>query len=118
MGTRRIQFKMLPHVLIVNLKRFVYTTKGRSFGVQKSKKSIEFKPKLVFHRRWLAEGVEPLEYAITAVICHHGDSANGGHYTAAVRYSTESGPEWYCYDDSVVRRMEPREVAAQQDKVY
>lgn len=117
-ATRRIQFKMLPRVLIVNLKRFVYTTKGRAIGVQKIKKAIEYKPKLIFHRNWLAEGVEPLEYVITAVICHHGDSANGGHYTAAVRYVTESGAEWYLYDDSVVRRLEPREVAAQQDKAY
>jgi len=111
-ATRRVQFKALPKVLILNLKRFAYN-RGKG-GAQKLKKAVKYDEKIVFDRSWLAEGTPPVEYWMTALICHHGDSAHGGHYTAVVRYNTE----WYLYDDAVVRQVEPREVAAQQTTAY
>jgi ubiquitin carboxyl-terminal hydrolase 10 len=109
---KRLQFKMLPKVLIVNLKRFSY---NKDTGMpQKIKKPVKYEEKLTFDRNWLVDEVEPPEYHLTAVICHHGDSANGGHYNAAVRYNTE----WYMYDDALVRQMELREVMNQQFTAY
>jgi len=60
------------------------------------------------------DDLEPQEYHLTAVINHHGESANGGHYNATVKYNTD----WYMYDDAVVRHMELREVVNQQYTAY
>eukprot|EP00415_Alexandrium_ostenfeldii_P004519 UN4519 len=107
-----LQFKMLPKVLVVHLKRFSY---NKDTGcVQKVKKRVDYEEKLVFDRAWLVDDVEPPEYQLAAVICHHGDSANGGHYNAAVRYNSE----WCMYDDAIVRQMELREVMNQQFTAY
>eukprot|EP00811_Abedinium_folium_P014526 NODE_23524_length_662_cov_7.869159.p1 GENE.NODE_23524_length_662_cov_7.869159~~NODE_23524_length_662_cov_7.869159.p1 ORF type:complete len:212 (+),score=45.57 NODE_23524_length_662_cov_7.869159:88-636(+) len=84
-ATRRLVFKSLPNVLLICLKRFTFT-RGKG-GPNKIRKAIKYGAKLVFDRSWLAEGVEPSDYIITGLICHHGDSVNSGHYTAAVRYS-------------------------------
>jgi len=111
-ATKRVQFKRLPKVLIVNFKRFFY---NKDTGLtQKMKKAVRYDEKLTFDRSWLADDVEPEEYQLTAVICHHGDSADGGHYNAAVRYDTD----WYMYDDALVRQMEAREVTNQHFAAY
>merc|ERR1712050_278142 len=106
-ATKRLQFKMLPKVLILNLKRFSY---NKDTGCpQKIRKAVKFEEKLTFDRAWLVDDLEPSEYHLTAVICHHGDLVSGGHYNAAVRYNTE----WYMYDDAVVRQIDIREVVNQ-----
>jgi len=111
-ATRRLQFKVLPKVLILALKRFTY---NRSKGApMKIKKPIRYDRKLIFDKEWLADNVEPLDFQISAIICHEGDSVNRGHYKAFVRYNAD----WYLYDDAVVRRVDPQEVAAQQTTVY
>uniref|UniRef100_A0A7S3TEM5 ubiquitinyl hydrolase 1 n=1 Tax=Strombidinopsis acuminata TaxID=141414 RepID=A0A7S3TEM5_9SPIT len=111
-ATKQLQFKLLPKVLILNLKRFSYNTDTGC--PQKVKKAIAYEEKLTFDRSWLVDGVEPAEYQLTAVIWHHGDSANGGHYNAAARYNSE----WYMYDDALVRQTEIREVMYQQLTAY
>merc|ERR1712194_285766 len=106
-ATRRLQFVSLPKVLILSLKRFEYHLDYGGRGrAQKIKKLIKFGEKLTLDRSWLSDGLQSPEYIITAVICHHGDSTNGGHYTAFVRYNSE----WYLYDDAVVRKVDVREV--------
>mmetsp|Transcript_46944 Transcript_46944/g.102075 ORF Transcript_46944/g.102075 Transcript_46944/m.102075 type:complete len:523 (+) Transcript_46944:92-1660(+) len=115
-ATKTTQFKVLPPVLIICLKRFTYNRVKRCS--EKIKKPIQYDQKLVLDSRWLAKDDGPdheaAEYFISAVICHHGDSIHSGHYTAAVRYNSE----WYMYDDAVVRPMELREVAALQNVAY
>lgn len=111
-ATKRLHFKVLPKVLILNLKRFSY---NKDTGCpQKIKKAVRYDEKLTFDRSWLVDDVEPPEYHLTAVICHHGDSVNGGHYNASVRYDTE----WYMYDDALVRQMSLAEVMNQQFTAY
>jgi ubiquitin C-terminal hydrolase len=106
-ATKRLQFKALPKVLIVNLKRFSY---HKDTGCpQKIRKAVKFEEKLTFDRTWLVDELEPQEYQLTGVICHHGELVTGGHYNAAVRYNTE----WYMYDDAVVRQIDVREVVGQ-----
>merc|ERR1719335_829704 len=109
---KKIHFKVLPKVLILNLKRFIFNTETGC--PQKAKKPIKFEEKLTFDRAWLAEDVEPVEYQLTSVIMHHGDSANGGHYNAAVRYNND----WHMYDDALVRPMDVREVCHQHLTAY
>jgi len=100
-ATKRLQFSALPKVLILTLKRFAY---NKETGIpQKIKKAVKYDERLVFDRTWLVDGLEPQDYQLTAVICHHGESANGGHYNSAVRYNNE----WFMYDDALVRPMNP-----------
>lgn len=111
-STRRLKLEVLPNVLILNLKRFAYN-RGKG-GTQKIKKSIKYEEKLTVDRSWVTEGNPQAEYWMTALICHHGESAHSGHYTAVVRYNTE----WFLYDDTTVRKVEPKEVAAQHSTAY
>ena len=69
---RRLQFKALPKVLILSLKRFTYNrAKG---GPQKVQKTIKYEQRLAFDRSWFADADgPPPEYCINAIICHHGD---------------------------------------------
>merc|ERR1712014_210854 len=99
-------------VLILTLKRFSY---NKDTGCpQKIKKAVAYEEKLTFDGSWMMEGMEPQEYQLAAVICHHGESANGGHYNAAVRYNKE----WFMYDDALVRQMELKEVMSQMFTAY
>mmetsp|Transcript_8795 Transcript_8795/g.19331 ORF Transcript_8795/g.19331 Transcript_8795/m.19331 type:complete len:761 (+) Transcript_8795:124-2406(+) len=111
-ATKRLRFEMLPKVLIVNLKRFSYNKDAEC--PQKIKKAVKYEEKLVFDRSWLIDDLEPPAYQLAAVICHHGESANGGHYNAIVRYNSD----WYMYDDALVRQLELREVMNQQFTAY
>jgi len=109
-ATKRLHFKALPKVLIVNLKRFSYN-KGMA---RKIKKSVKYDEKFTFDRSWLVDDVEPPEYQLTAVICHHGEAAAHGHYTALVRFNTE----WYVYDDTIVRQIDIGYAMNQQMNAY
>jgi len=111
-ATRRIQFKVLPKVLVLSLKRFSFV-RGQG-GPEKVKKAIKYDEKLALDPKWLVDGCLHPEYILTALICHHGDAVNRGHYTAIVRYNAE----WFLYDDTVVRRVDVKEVAAQQSTAY
>mmetsp|Transcript_39871 Transcript_39871/g.112935 ORF Transcript_39871/g.112935 Transcript_39871/m.112935 type:complete len:345 (+) Transcript_39871:629-1663(+) len=110
---KRLQFESLPKVLILTLKRFSY---NKDTGCpQKIKKAISYEERLAFDRSWLVDQTtEPQEYQLTAVICHHGESANGGHYNAAVRYNQD----WFMYDDALIRQMESREVMNHMHTAY
>lgn len=111
-ATKRLQFKTTPKVLILNLKRFTYNMETGC--PQKVKKPVRFDEKLVFDRSWLVDDGEPQEYSLTAVICHHGESANGGHYNSAVRYNGE----WFMYDDAIVRPISLPEVSSMCHTAY
>lgn len=111
-ATKRLQFQLCPKVLILNLKRFSYNKDTNR--VQKIMKAVKYEENLVFDKEWLVEGVESPKYQLCSVICHHGDSVNGGHYNAACRYNSE----WYMFDDSLVREMQLREVMSQQFTAY
>ncbi|CAK0825989.1 unnamed protein product [Prorocentrum cordatum] len=112
-STRQLHIKSLPKALILCLKRATFNaSKGCA---QKVKKCIQYDQKLSFDRSWFADADRPPpEYCISALICHHGDSVIGGHYTAFVRYNAD----WYLYDDTTVQKVEGREVAAQQGTAY
>jgi ubiquitin C-terminal hydrolase len=110
-ATKRLYFKTLPKVLIVNLKRFSYN-KGMA---RKIKKPVKYDEQFTFDRRWLVDDdVEQPEYQLTAVICHHGEAAAHGHYTAMVRYNAE----WYMYDDLIVRNVDLSYAMNQQMNAY
>jgi len=112
--TKRNTFQQLPPLLILNIKRFTYD----QGSVQKIKKGIRYDEKMKFDSSLLAQEAAPetlnLEYTLMAVICHHGERADVGHYTAMVRYNDS----WYLYDDALVREINISEVTSQNYAAY
>mmetsp|Transcript_55794 Transcript_55794/g.103235 ORF Transcript_55794/g.103235 Transcript_55794/m.103235 type:complete len:460 (-) Transcript_55794:121-1500(-) len=113
-ATRKVQFTMLPKVLVLCLKRFTFDKVKKK--PEKVKKMVKYEPKLVLDKKWLSEKISSSpEYVSTAVITHHGESVNSGHYRALVRYNSE----WYMYDDAVVQKVENlKEVGSYKDTAY
>ncbi|KAK3707970.1 hypothetical protein QZH41_010727, partial [Actinostola sp. cb2023] len=78
--SRRVTFESLPKVLILHLKRFIYSKSGS----QKLLKHVDY----------------PLELVIGKVVYHHGKTACGGHYTADVHHLTHG---WVRADDTKLK---------------
>lgn len=53
--------------------------------------------------------INGVSYEKCAVICHSGNSAQAGHYTALVKGGKLVGdqPQWWCFDDAVVSALTP-----------
>jgi len=112
--TKRNMLQELPAILILNLKRFAYL----QGGVQKIKKAIKYEEKMKFDSSLLAQEASAesraVEYTLMAVINHHGERADVGHYNALVRYNDT----WFMYDDAVVRPINIQEVTSQHFAAY
>lgn len=112
--TKRNGLQELPAILILNLKRFAYL----QGGVQKIKKAIRYEEKMKFLPSLLAteasDDTRNVEYTLMAVINHHGERADVGHYNALVRYNDT----WFMYDDATVRPIDVREVLSQHFAAY
>ena len=56
---------------------------------------------------------EPRHYKLHGVLYHHGESADGGHYTVDVLHSSgdgDTGENWLHIDDEAVRSMRHEDV--------
>ncbi|KAJ3235955.1 hypothetical protein HDU81_011326 [Chytriomyces hyalinus] len=103
-----------PPVLILHLKRFVFN--GETGSTQKLRKHINFNTSLKIK----PEVVSPagrkqsqyLEYALFAVINHHGKYTEGGHYTCDVYRNNE---EWLRIDDDYIEKISAAEVTKERD---
>jgi ubiquitin carboxyl-terminal hydrolase 10 len=110
-----VLIEVLPSILVLHLKRFLYDTTVR--GVVKIGKPVQFGPDLdvplgtLFHlsRPAAAEaknecligmvGLDimapaarrPARYTLYGVLYHHGVSAGGGHYTLDVLHPNRDG---------------------------
>lgn len=51
-------------------------------------------------------------YELMSVICHHGSSGSGGHYTCYALNSPTD--QWYHYDDHSVTKVSPQAVKNSQ----
>lgn len=108
--TKQVLLDILPPVLIVHLKRFVYKQ-----GVIKLLKHIHTPDVFSFPPSCLSELGRLLYkekvYVLRSVIYHHGRYAGGGHYTAhCKKIETRSGGKkvnnspWWYFDDNIVTR--------------
>lgn len=97
----------LPDTLCVHLKRFRH---DYSFSSKISTK-VSFPLSGLDLSPWLhtRQAEDSHTYSLTGVICHHGVSGIGGHYTCYC-YNPVSD-SWYHYDDSTVRLVDPSTVA-------
>ncbi|KAI8837690.1 hypothetical protein BJ741DRAFT_603021 [Chytriomyces cf. hyalinus JEL632] len=112
--TKQNYVDSFPPILILHLKRFVFD--GVTGTTQKLRKHINFNASLKIK----PEVVSPagrkqsqyLEYALFAVINHHGKYTEGGHYTCDVYRNNE---EWLRIDDDYVEKVSAAEVTKERD---
>ena len=97
----------LPDTLCVHLKRFRH---DYSFSSKISTK-VSFPLSGLDLSPWLhtRQSGESHTFSLTGVICHHGVSGIGGHYTCYCYNPVADS--WYHYDDSSVRLVEPATIA-------
>ena len=92
-ATRQLELDALPPVLMVQLARFVFDPV--KLEKRKLARPISFPDRLVARTVIAPAGAAPSVTAarvLTAVVCHVGTSAYGGHYVTYVRSPSASGP--------------------------
>ncbi|CAF4998205.1 unnamed protein product [Rotaria sp. Silwood1] len=105
-ATKQLQFKSLPHVVIIQLKRFSYSNGLR----RKLDSFVDFPIDGLDLSELLSSsssGKEKAIYDLIAISNHIG-TINGGHYTAYAR-EEPSADEWYEFDDSYVSLIYPKQ---------
>lgn len=98
---RKTSLASLPSVLVLHLKRFLYSASGG--GLQKLMKQVEYSVDLEISKDLLAPTTRPKvsatqrSYKLWAVVYHHGNTASGGHYTCDAYHPSSGG--WLHTDD-------------------
>jgi ubiquitin carboxyl-terminal hydrolase 10 len=142
-ASQQVTLEALPPILVLHLERFLYD--GTADGIVKISKPIQFAPeleislgtifssfissvlRLIITRGSVCTGVmtpvagksaELVNYKLCGVLYHHGESANGGHYTIDVLHQSEdSGSEeaWLHIDDEGVNAVRHEDVFGGRD---
>ena len=99
-ATRSLFFWNLPQIMVVLLKRWVY-------GSRKDQRLVDAPIDLDLSRHVRGYNPQSFVYSLYAV-CNHMGGVGGGHYTAYVR--PDGMDAWYEFNDTLVRRMDPRRV--------
>lgn len=108
--TRQQFIEILPPILILHLKRFVYNKNG---GLKKIDRRMDFRSDLIIAKDLLSKSAKKYSsaqrtYKLFAVVCHHGERATGGHYTADVFHIGMSS--WLRIDDQKIQTVSHNEV--------
>ncbi|KAJ3159838.1 hypothetical protein HDU88_008716 [Geranomyces variabilis] len=137
-ATKQLSIEKLPPVIVLHVKRFRY---DQARGAQKLMKYVRYGVELKIAPEILAPSTRPInsittnpttsassntppspstpapnnilqpEYRLFAVVYHHGKHAAGGHYTADVQ---RSSGEWLRFDDTLIAKIEERDVVAEK----
>jgi len=107
-ATKTLQVWSLPRVLVIQLKRFKYTTYSRSKIECEVNFPLDGLDLSDYVTGAMPTGVHPL-YTCVAVSNHMG-GMGGGHYTAYVRSVVDH--EWYSCDDSFTSKVHENEVVS------
>ena len=113
-----------PHtqVLVLNLKRFMQTARGRMRKVDqfvRFPRTLDVSP---FCHQESGEGADARVYELYGLVEHHG-SLSGGHYVAYVAAEdsdgeeggeTRSGRQWYYFSDTQVKRVDEAKVLSRE----
>jgi len=112
-GKKHTELDRLPEVLMLHLKRFVFT----SNRAQKVSTHVSFGQHFEFESRHLSRALQlslggdaNVNYELQAVISHHGAKLSGGHYTCDAR----RGAHWHRFDDRQVTPITLKDVLDNQ----
>lgn len=124
-ATKRLQLYRLPPVLIIQLKRFVYTAFTHQAAMHRRSKddrTVEYPLESLDMSPFLSDtspNHSSTMYDLTGVVCHNGNSYFG-HYVSLGRLadfdSSKTKIEWRKFDDSMVDRVSPSNL--QTDDAY
>ena len=93
-------------MLVVHLKRFSSGT----FRREKLNSRVDFPLRDLDLSEFVAEDMD-VDVPMYDLICvsNHIGGMHGGHYTA---YCKSAADEWYCFDDSSVRKMSEDDIVS------
>ncbi|KAG0053308.1 hypothetical protein BGZ83_001347 [Gryganskiella cystojenkinii] len=106
-ATKKIFIEQVPPVLVLHLKRFIYTKDG---GTQKLHKQVGYKTVLNLQPEIISPArrpSSPIPYKLFGVVYHHGRTAAGGHYTCDV---LRQNAEWLHIDDTNIAVISENDV--------
>ena len=109
-SVKTMEISNAPSILVTQIKRFEYTTKGKG---RKLSKQVEFTDKLDINVDTLHGGASLVTYNLKAVVSHIGDKISGGHYVATTRLDASSDI-WHTYSDSYCKAIRFEQVQTQQ----
>ena len=102
-AVKSTRIKKLPPILMIHLKRFHFDV--RTGKTDKLNSLIDAPESLDLNTFMDVSHDQNTRYSLHGILRHHGDKAQGGHYTADVRLSNMGDDEkqWYWFDDLRVR---------------
>ncbi len=106
-ASRSLSLEELPPILILHLKRFIYSE--TSGGCQKVLKTIEIPIDLEVPKEVLSTNSrnkyqsKRRTYKLFSVVCHNGVEATKGHYVTDAYHTGLAG--WLRYDDAIVKAV-------------
>eukprot|EP00826_Nyctotherus_ovalis_P051615 TRINITY_DN6456_c0_g1_i6.p1 TRINITY_DN6456_c0_g1~~TRINITY_DN6456_c0_g1_i6.p1 ORF type:complete len:1112 (+),score=393.75 TRINITY_DN6456_c0_g1_i6:120-3455(+) len=106
---KKFEFTRAPPVLVLHLKRFKTSSRGRFMGSDRLNNLIDFPLTDLDFTRYLKGASSPVLYDLYAVSNHYG-STGFGHYTAFAWNQERKG--WYQFDDSRVSSEDARKVCS------
>lgn len=96
---KRILYWSLPNIMIIDLKRFIFSYNG---DCKKNQVYIDIPINNVNFSKYV-EGYNKEKYIYDLYgICNHHGSVHGGHYTATVK---NANGNWYNYNDTMVKEI-------------
>ncbi|KJH47584.1 MYND finger [Dictyocaulus viviparus] len=122
-ATKKLELFRLPPILIIQLKRFVYTATYQALHRRsKDERRVIYPISNLDMSPFLAETAptgQNTVYDLTGVVCHSG-SSYFGHYVSIGRLpgfdSTKTIVDWRLFDDSIVSKQSVSNV--QSDDAY
>ncbi|KAM4570840.1 ubiquitin hydrolase B-like [Fundulus diaphanus] len=111
-------FSTLPNVLILHLKRFIFTS---TYTVKKIKNPIALSRELVVKEEFMANKNTTARYSLVGVVSHMGSSADSGHYICDSIHRRpdmgDSANSWLTYDDERVSQTTGEDVCRRRERI-
>jgi ubiquitin C-terminal hydrolase len=116
------EFEKLPDVLILRLKRFLFTIDGKQSKITKTKIStnVAYNETLNIHHELLSNDLknsnpQGVHYKLRAIV-NHGGSLDGGHYTATIFNDKDN--KWYNADGASINLVNKNGHLQQSPNAY
>ena len=109
--TRRFEMSALPSALIIKANRF----QQDEFG-NRTKNNLRLTCPARLHEKDISNiscSQQQVSYELVAIVSHHGESFENGHYTAFVRYqppNPHAAMSWYACNDEDVKKVTQKTV--------